>query len=264
MGKIFQTLVITIFLSLFLFPFIVAQPPFQEPSQQSPMMAGYLILETGWPEYHKAGEDYYIHTHVYNGTDGLPITSGINCSYHLYDHQEKGGEHLDTGTLTQHGEGYYNYTNGSLLTNSGQYSVLIWCEGEVEGGFIKYSFNINKSGYGVSAGVYNMVFFLILLFFILAVLSFVVYYKTESLPIKATMVLGCFMFFLMGFNLISIVIPDSLINPTIVTFVENLTVVSFTMLWFVGAFIAIIWLVTFFISFQDMILSKKNKSDRYD
>jgi hypothetical protein len=137
-----------IYIGLFLLltSFVIAQPPWQQPSQQTPTEAGYLIIETGWPEYHKSGEDLYIHTHVHNGTDGLQIIDNINCFYHTYNHQIKGGEHIDIGILTQYGEGFYNYTNGSLLTDVGQYSVLIWCNGTVEGGFTKYTFEVTHTG----------------------------------------------------------------------------------------------------------------------
>jgi len=150
---------------------VSAQPPFQ----QSPQDAGYLIIETGWPEYHKIGEDLYIHTHVHNGTDGLQVTSDISCFYHTYNHQIKGGEHIDTGILTQYGAGYYNYTDGGLLNVTGQYSVLIWCNSTTEGGFSKYTFEVTYSGVSISTAqailygffIFIFVFFMVSLVFII-------------------------------------------------------------------------------------------------
>jgi hypothetical protein len=149
--------------SLLFLSFVSAQPPFQ----QSPTDPGFLVLETSYPTSHNMNEDYYIHTHVYNGTNGLLITSGIDCNYHFYNHQLKGGEHIDTGILSQYGSGYQNYTDGSLLNQTGEYSVLLWCNSTTEGGFFKYTFDVTYSGDAISEGqgMLYVSFFLILIFF---------------------------------------------------------------------------------------------------
>jgi len=175
MSKANIKLLCVLFLSIFLVSLVSAQPPFQQPSQTTPIEAGYLVIETGFPEYHKAGEDFYIHTHVYNGSDGLLLTEGINCYYHFYDHQINGGEHIDQGVLTLYGDGYYNYTNGSLLTTVGLYSVLIWCNSTEQGGFTKYAFQITPTGLALqsgTSGIYIAILFLLVIFLVLSIMSF--------------------------------------------------------------------------------------------
>lgn len=137
---------------LFSFNLVLAEPPFQ----QSEKTVG-LILETGILETHKLGEDFYIHVHVYNSSNGLLVTQNITCYYHFYNHQIKGGEHIDRGILSLYGMGYENYTSGSLINETGKYSVLSWCNSTTEGGFIQYSFDVNNTGSNGS------MFFLILI-----------------------------------------------------------------------------------------------------
>lgn len=132
------------FLFIFLVgtPFISAQPPFQ----QSEVQEGFLIIETAYPTSHKVNEDFYVHAHVYNGTSGVLITDNINCFYHFYNHQLSGDTHIDTGILTQYGDGYRNETDGNLLDEVGEYSLLIWCNSTTEGGFFEYTFDVTADG----------------------------------------------------------------------------------------------------------------------
>ena len=164
---------VALFLVLFSLTFTSAQQG--QPFQQSEQETGFLIIETGFPTSHKMNEDYYIHAHVYNGTNGLLVTSGIDCNYHFYNHQIKGGEHIDIGILTQYGSGYYNNTDGSLLNETGEYSVLIWCNSTTEGGFTKYAFDVTPTGLTIqdgTSGIYIAMLFVLIIFLILSLLSF--------------------------------------------------------------------------------------------
>lgn len=123
----------------------------QQPFQQSDITTG-LQLEVGIPTTHQLGDDYYLHTHVYNATNGLLITSGLDCYYHFYNHQINGGEHISVGNLSQYGMGYFNYVNGSLINQTGEYSALLWCNSTTEGGFIAYRFEVTPSGSRIELG----------------------------------------------------------------------------------------------------------------
>ena len=159
---------LVLFLIAFCLGFVSGQPPFQ----QSPTESGYLIIETGYPSSHKINEDYYIHTHVYNGTTSLLVKSGISCYYHFYNHNLKGGEHIDTGILTLYGDGYYNYTSGNLINETGEYSVLIWCNSSTEGGFFKYTFDAVYTGKTINSAqaiLYSAFFFILVFVFIMVI-----------------------------------------------------------------------------------------------
>ena len=160
-------LLVSLIIAIFIFTMVLVSAQQGQPFQQSEQETGFLIIETGFPTSHKMNEDYYIHAHVYNGTNGLLVTSGIDCNYHFYNHQIKGGEHIDIGILTQYGSGYYNNTDGSLLNETGEYSVLIWCNSTTEGGFTKYAFDVTYSGLYLKEGqgVLYVSLFLILIFF---------------------------------------------------------------------------------------------------
>lgn len=135
-------------LSIYLITFILlvglvsATPSFMQESD----ISKNLQLESGIPSTHKLGEDYYLHAHVYNATNGLLLTSGLNCYYHFYNHQINGGEHIQTGTMSQYGAGYNATINGSLINQSGEYSALMWCNSTDEGGFLEYRFKVTPSG----------------------------------------------------------------------------------------------------------------------
>lgn len=147
-----------------------AQPPFQ----QSDISTG-LVVESGYPIAHKLGEDFYLHAHVYNATDGRLLTTGLNCFYHFYNHQINGGEHISTGILSQYGMGFYNYTNGSLINQTGEYSALIWCNSTDAGGFFKYTFDVTPNGEYATTGdaVFYFSVIMVLVFFLgMCMLSF--------------------------------------------------------------------------------------------
>lgn len=118
---------------------VSAQPPAQESTTS-------LQIETAYPTVHKLGEDYYIHTHVYNTATEELVTSGVSCYYHFYNHQINGGEHASTGNLTLYGMGYSNTVDGSLINESGEYSTLIWCNSSTEIGFFRYTFDVTSTG----------------------------------------------------------------------------------------------------------------------
>lgn len=113
--------ILFLFLLVFMIvPFISAVPPQQVSTTD-------LDLESAYPSTLKLGEDFYIHTHVYDTVDQVLITSGADCYYHFYNHQIDGGQHISKGNLTQYGMGYEAIVDGSLINESGEYSALVWC-----------------------------------------------------------------------------------------------------------------------------------------
>lgn len=139
-----------------------------------------LILESAFPSTHKLGEDYYVHTHVYDKKDEKLVTTGISCYYHFYNHQINGGEHVSIGNLTQYGMGWFNYVNGSVINQTGEYSTLIWCNSSTQVGFNKYTFDVTSTGYELEQkDLFSRVFLIIFVVFLCFVLS--IYQKDQDL-----------------------------------------------------------------------------------
>lgn len=86
----------------------------------------------------------------------------------------------------------------------------------------------------------------VLFFFVLGMLSVVLIGKQKKTPVKWTFALMGFIFFIAALNLVSVIIPDALINENVVSFFDSFTAISFVMLWFAFALIAIMWIFTFF------------------
>lgn len=150
-------------------------PPFI----QSNTLPG-LTIETSYADAHKLGDSLYIHAHVYNATNGLLKTTGTNCDYHVYNHNLEGDQHIDKGILSLYGMGFYNNTNGTLFNETGEYSVLIWCNSSDVGGFFRYTFEVTPTGtlLEVSDSVLYLVFLAIL--FIIMLGLFKILFSSEN------------------------------------------------------------------------------------
>ena len=157
------------FVFLFLFSFGLVDARSIKNHQQSPQEAGFLIIETAYGEVHPLRTDFYIHTHVYNGSNALILSTGVNCSYHFYLHGRGGDEHISTGVLEQHGAGFSNIINGSLINKTGEYSTLIWCYTTDEGGFFQYSFDVTPNGKIATEG--DAIFYVGFLFVLLILMG---------------------------------------------------------------------------------------------
>jgi len=70
--------------------FLMAMIVFVSAVKPTVTVDGGLHIETTAPSYIRTGFDHEFETHVFNETTGYPITSGIDCYYHLY---HKDGDH---------------------------------------------------------------------------------------------------------------------------------------------------------------------------
>jgi hypothetical protein len=120
--------ILFIFLFLFSLNFICAVPPVTTTQQFS---EGYSI-QIPQDNILKQYENYSFEFHVINISNGVPIISGINCSFHLYNST---GEHLLV---------LYDNESSSDL----DYSFLILGNNFSEIGSMYYFVNCNSSSYG--------------------------------------------------------------------------------------------------------------------
>jgi len=113
-----------------------------QPVSKNPHFDEGLTLQIVEPYlYDNINTSHYVHIHVFNTVTGLIVnTSNYDCFYHLYSHNN-GREHIITdGTLTPYGTGYQDYINESYFIEEDIFTVLIWCNGDTQGGFTEYSF----------------------------------------------------------------------------------------------------------------------------
>ena len=74
----------------------------------------------------EAGQDYDFEFHVANISDGVPITTNLNCSFHLYNHS---GKHIFEGfqATATHDFDYGFHIDGENFTYPGVYYYNIQC-----------------------------------------------------------------------------------------------------------------------------------------
>ena len=116
-----------------------------------------------------------------------------------------------------------------------------------------YKFDVTFSGEEITTGNSIIVFLAVLFFFILGSLSLIGMARQEKKPLKWTLGLFGFIFFLTGLNLISVIISDALTNQKIVGFFDSFTAISFILFWFAFGLIAVIWILT---TIQTLLFNK--------
>lgn len=131
-------------LTVFLISLVTAQPP----GQQSSIDRG-LVLESAFFELHEQNKPLYVHTHVYNASNGIPhyssVANGIGCRYHAYSNNQNSEHIINNGTMSAYGVGWNSTIPANYFNETGKYSILIWCNNSLDGGFIEYSFNVTPN-----------------------------------------------------------------------------------------------------------------------
>ena len=108
-----------------------------------------------------------------------------------------------------------------------------------------YDFFVNPTGLETSdantATLNRAVWFFVIIGLLLLVGVFV----AKSMPVRSTLFVLSFIFFLISLNLISVTIQDSVVSPRIIEFIDSFTAISFILYWFAAGLIFIIWILTF-------------------
>ena len=105
---------------------------------------GYEIQPT-IKDYIRTGEDHDFEIHVFNISNGMPITEGISCYMHLY-HVD--GDHIYEGedTTVEHNFDYGFDVDGGNFTSKGVYQAKFQCNDSILGGGIEIEFFVNNYG----------------------------------------------------------------------------------------------------------------------
>jgi hypothetical protein len=98
--------------------------------------------------YLQQGESKELHFHVFNLSDGTPITSGINCYFHLYNADNSHIYISDAINTTEHIFDYGVSINGTNFSNLGMYNYIFQCNNfeNTLGGFVNVRFEVTETG----------------------------------------------------------------------------------------------------------------------
>ena len=157
-----------LFCMIFLLSFVSAVPPFQVETTDSG-----LIVEPTIKEYIRTNTAHKFEIHVFNQSNGFPITSGISCYMHLY---ARDGDHLYEGQddTVNHLFDYTFDVNESNFTTRGEYQAKFQCNNSDVGGGEEIFFYVNDYGEELSDAEshtfnYSMIFLMIL--FVMALIG---------------------------------------------------------------------------------------------
>lgn len=110
---------------------------------------GYQIrtLET---DYHQVGVTEKYQFHLFNSSNGLPITAlsegGVRCNFHLYNDR---GSHIYIANISEndHKYDFEVVVDGGNFTEAGSYDYILSCNSSKQGGFLASHIQITDSGF---------------------------------------------------------------------------------------------------------------------
>jgi hypothetical protein len=133
---------ILIFIFLMTINFTGAVPPIT----QIPNLATGYSVEVPIVDYIKTFHDFNFKTHVYNLTNGVPVTNKTtSCTLHVYNST---GRHLiEQNMIFDPNDFDWGLTvNGANFSYNGQYAGIVWCNSTSYGGYTEWSFYANSIG----------------------------------------------------------------------------------------------------------------------
>jgi hypothetical protein len=164
-------LVFLLFLALFLIPLVSSAPPITQVQQ---FTTGYII-KVPVQETIKQGQDFTFYFHVFNISDGIPITNlTTKCFFHLYN---SSGKHIvnitaDYEKLPNVFNEWESYIKGGNFSNVGLYNYIIQCNSSILGGYFEMPLEVTGTGLELttSRSIIYFGFFMLLIFFFTIIL----------------------------------------------------------------------------------------------
>lgn len=126
---------------MFCFSLVSAVPPF---TQVQNFPNGYIIEFPNF-DYLNNGQDYNLHVHIFNSTNGYFLTNtSSSCYFHLYN---SSGSHLLKAEMSFEPPVDFSYNiGGGNFSENGFYSFIIYCNDSVNGGYIQKTIQITSYG----------------------------------------------------------------------------------------------------------------------
>lgn len=139
-----------------------------------PQFTEGLSIEFPAMIYHKQNGFYEFHFHIFNISNGRPMTSGVTCYIHFYN---ESGNHMYKGYDDNISNGFdYSFAlDGKNFTKTGFYYYITQCNTSSLGGYLNHAFEVNPNGLEPSEQIITVFFIaLFLLLMGLLVLLFIV------------------------------------------------------------------------------------------
>jgi len=159
---------------------------------------GY-VLDPTQKDYIMTGADHEFELHVYNESNGYPITSGVTCTIHIYN---KNGKYLweASDNTVSHNFDYSFNVNGTNFTQRGEYEAKFTCNNSVAGlgGGSQLTFLVNDYGEELTdanASMFNHSMIFLMILFILALVGL---FMVENYIGKFALYWVCHLLFIVG------------------------------------------------------------------
>jgi len=125
-----------------------------------------------------------------------------------------------------------------------------------------YSFEVTASGGKLEQGSAGILIVAILFMLLIGGVLLMGFLRTDqNMQTKWTLFILSFLFFLIGVNLISILIGDTSANPQLISFFDSFMSIMFIIFWFAFGLLAIMWFLTMFQTI--LFKNKQNKQLKY-
>lgn len=129
-----KRVVICLILSVFFAMSLVSSQSVSPIVEQSSLQNGLVLRMTDITPI-RQNMNHLFAVHVFNASNGLPMTSGVLCNLHMYGQD---GEHIFKHNDFAVSDGYdfeFNVTGGNF-TSLGEYYIHVQCNNSDSGGFI--------------------------------------------------------------------------------------------------------------------------------
>ena len=185
------------FVFLLLVSLVAGAPPVTQTAEG----AGGLTIE--YPKYTstRMNQQFSLHTHVYNTSDGVFITPDMaSCELHIYN---ESGNHVLEGEMyaDSNDKEFAYYMTAENFSVRGRYSYIIQCNTTDQGGFVSGLFDVTPDGIDpedeCDVGIYVIMFFMLLIG-----LCFYVGLKIED-AMRYTFLIAGFLFLDVGLYLVA-------------------------------------------------------------
>lgn len=175
LNKNISLLLCMVFLFAFI-PFVQSAPPVTSVQQ----FTEGLYLKYPSDQIIKQNMPYEFEVHVYNISNGMPITTGITCYFHLYNSTGKHQLELTDSTPSHVFDYSFNVLAGNF-TEVGDYYYIVQCNSTSLGGFIEVAIEVTPNGLETSTGGAIIEVSLILVLLILLMSCVFIFMETDNL-----------------------------------------------------------------------------------
>jgi len=146
-SKIMILPMIIIMVLMMVLPLVASAPPVTTTQQ---FTTGYQLKYPS-DQVLKQNQGFEFEAHVFNISDGYPITSGISCYFHLYNSTGKHALEL-TDATTSHNFDYSFDVGAGNFSVVGDYYYILQCNSSSLGGYVEVPFQVTPNGLELTEG----------------------------------------------------------------------------------------------------------------